>query len=116
MEKYTIGAYKLDEQSFSDKYWLHGVGKYQWHTMDIEDGDNELSQLLINNDRALRKELGFHITWIRKSLSEIEEEIEKERKLNQKCRTIILIVTAALVVIGAAVREIIAQKARHLYE
>lgn len=50
---YRIGAEKLSEKQFSDKYWMAGDAEYQFHSMDIQDGLDERQQLLINNDRAL---------------------------------------------------------------
>ena len=52
---YKLGKQKLSKELFSDKYWKGGQKKYiyQFHTMDIEDGEDERQQLLINSDRVL---------------------------------------------------------------
>ena len=44
---------KLSEKEFSDKYWMKGKVKYQYHTAGIEDARDEREQLVFNNVRAL---------------------------------------------------------------
>lgn len=68
---------------FSEKYWLDGNIPYQYHTLEVEDGKNELEQLMINDIRALRNDS----VWLRKTMTETEgrrrsqiEELKKENK------------------------------------
>lgn len=45
---YALGTMKLSTEEFAKKYWQNEmIGQY--HTMDIEDGENEGQQLMINN-------------------------------------------------------------------
>ena len=44
---------KLSEKEFSDKYWMKGKFKYQYHTAGIEDARDEREQFVFNNVRAL---------------------------------------------------------------
>ena len=44
---------KLSEKEFSDKYWMNGKFKYQYHTAGIEDARHEREQFVFNNVRAL---------------------------------------------------------------
>ena len=53
---------------FSEKYWLDGNIPYQYHTLEVEDGKNELEQLMINDIRALRNDS----VWLRKTMTETE--------------------------------------------
>lgn len=68
---------------FSEKYWLDGNIPYQYHTLEVEDGKNELEQLMINDIRALRNDS----VWLRKTMTETAgrrrsqiEELKKENK------------------------------------
>lgn len=68
---------------FSEKYWLDGNIPYQYHTLEIEDGKNELEQLMINDIRALRNDA----VWLRRTMTETAgrrrsqiEELKKENK------------------------------------
>lgn len=44
---------KLSEKEFSDKYWMNGKFKYQYHAAGIEDARDEREQFVFNNVRAL---------------------------------------------------------------
>lgn len=44
---------KLSEEEFSNKYWMNGKFKYQYHTAGIEDARDEREQFVFNNVRAL---------------------------------------------------------------
>ena len=44
---------KLSEKEFSDKYWMKGKIKSQYHTAGIEDARDEREQFVFNNVRAL---------------------------------------------------------------
>ena len=59
---------------FSKKYWLDGVIPYQYHTLEIEDGKNELEQLMINDIRALKND----DTWLRRTMTENFSEKRKQ--------------------------------------
>lgn len=93
---YIIGGSKLSEKQFSDKYWLNGDAKYQFHSMDIEDGLDERQQLLINNDRALLDLLNWHRNFTMERERDIEAQINSHVKMSK--RTI-----AALVAVNAAI-------------
>lgn len=45
---------KMKMKDFKAKYWRGGSEPYQYHTMQIEDGETELQQLMINDIRALK--------------------------------------------------------------
>ena len=51
--KYPVSGKPLTREDFSKKYWLDGDAPYQYHTMEIEDGRDEIEQLIINNVRAI---------------------------------------------------------------
>ena len=52
--KRPISKEKMETKDFADKYWMGGREPYQYHTMQIEDGETELQQLMINDIRALK--------------------------------------------------------------
>ena len=52
--KRPISKEKMETKDFADKYWMGGREPYQCHTMQIEDGETELQQLMINDIRALK--------------------------------------------------------------
>lgn len=56
MRKDTTFSYqKLSRDEFSEKYWMNGEAPDQYHTMQIEDGRDEVEQLIINDLRALKE-------------------------------------------------------------
>jgi hypothetical protein len=75
-EDLSFSNKKLTRAEFSKKYWKCGLVPYQYHTADIEDGRDELEQLLINNCRALREALRSKDDHMRQSLNALCERVE----------------------------------------
>ena len=57
----TFGDRELTREEFAQKYWKGGDPNYiyQYHMMDIDDGQDEREQLIINNVRALYEMRAF---------------------------------------------------------
>lgn len=87
---------------FSKKYWLDGVIPYQYHTLEIEDGKNELEQLMINDIRALKND----DTWLRRTMtenfSEKRKQIEEIKKENKHIKLVVVIMTCLFGIFTAA--------------
>lgn len=73
-KKRPFSAEKLTMEEFSNKYWMRGECPYQYHEVTIEDGRNELEQLMINNIRELKN----RETKLRKMMLEKIEDSQKE--------------------------------------
>lgn len=89
-------------QDFSEKYWLDGNIPYQYHTLEIEDGKNELEQLMINDIRALKNDA----VWLRRTMTETAgrrrsqiEELKKENKHIKLLATIMMYLFVAFKVV-----------------
>ena len=95
---YQIGSAPLTIDFFSKKYWLDGDAKFQYHTMDIEDGRTETEQLLINNDRALFDRYSN----LNAELREVIEEIGKAYRDRKKTGIVIAFLTGIAITIGIA--------------
>ena len=50
----SFSCRQLSRDEFSRKYWMNGEAPDQYHTMEIEDGRDEVEQLIINDLRALK--------------------------------------------------------------
>ena len=84
---YTLGDEKLSRERFANKYWMGGREEYvyQFHTMDIADGETERQQLLINNDRALYKLIRDVKEQTGKAVSHWDlNKVEKRVRLSEK--------------------------------
>lgn len=53
-KKRPMSKEKMETKDFADKYWMGGSEPYQYHSLQIEDGETELQQLMINDIRALK--------------------------------------------------------------
>ena len=53
-EDTSFSCRQLSRDEFSRKYWMNGAAPDQYHTMEIENGRDEVEQLIINDLRALK--------------------------------------------------------------
>ena len=103
---YTLGDEKLSRERFANKYWMGGKEEYvyQFHTMDIADGESERQQLLINNDRALYKLINDIRQ--RNIRSDSYLELDKvEKKLTKHKKAIGCLIILQLLSFGIAISQ-----------
>ena len=88
----TMKKNQLPREAFREKYWADGQLPNQIHTMEIEQGETEKEQLIINNINGL-------VDWyfeLKRDNQKQRTEIENE--VNKKCRmTILISVTASAI-------------------
>ena len=88
MRKNTSFSFqKLSRDKFSKKYWMNGEAPDQYHSMTIEDGRDELEQLIINDLRALKRST----VWNRQRMHELA------KRRDEKTAAAIAVATAAMV-------------------
>lgn len=85
---------KLTRKEFSEKYWMNGECVYQFHTPDIEDGQNEREQFIFNDIRALDNLIGYYFNLEREARVEVSKKLHKLEPLIK--------ISAALVAASAA--------------
>jgi len=76
-KKRPFSEEKLTVEEFSEKYWMRGEVPYQYHEITIEDGRNELEQLMINNIRELKNRETKLRKMILEKIGDMQQEVNE---------------------------------------
>lgn len=86
-------------KDFKVKYWMGGSAPYQYHTIRVKDGENELQQLMINDIRALKhREVVLRRLFLTKGQEE-QDQID-ELKKHTRLLTVAVCVMSGIITIG----------------
>lgn len=86
-KKRPFSAEKLTMEEFSNKYWMRGECPYQYHEVTIEDGRNELEQLMINNIRELKNREAELRRMILEKIGEKQKQLDEIKRETAHTRT-----------------------------
>ena len=86
-------------KDFKVKYWRGGSEPYQYHTIRVKDGENELQQLMINDIRALKdREVVLRRFFVMKG-KEKQDQIDALKK-HTRILTVAVCVMSGIITVG----------------
>nr|DAR49462.1 MAG TPA: hypothetical protein [Caudoviricetes sp.] len=90
---------KMKMKDFKAKYWRGGSEPYQYHTIRVKDGENELQQLMINDIRALKdREVVLRKFFVMKG-KEKQDQIDALKK-DTRILTVAVCVMTGIITVG----------------